>query len=113
MELARPKLMADSLLTATYSYMPDLGPDCPILAIGGTDDAIVSMADLAAWQAHTRRAFRQYLLPGNHFFVRDAPSHVRTQLLEYICRPLRPQLAYLATRREQLQEIAASVEVEG
>lgn len=118
MELARPKLMADSLLTATYSYIPDLGPDCPILAVGGTDDAIVSMADLAAWQTHTRRAFRLYMLPGNHFFVRDAPVHVRAQLLEYICRPLRPHITQLAAgnlrleRREQPQEIHASAEVE-
>jgi medium-chain acyl-[acyl-carrier-protein] hydrolase len=119
MELARPKLVADSLLCATYAYMPDLGPDCPILVVGGTDDPIVSMADLAAWQIHTRRAFRLYMLPGNHFFVRDAPESVRAQLLEYICRPLRPHLAQLATgapgteSQKQPQEIHASARVEG
>ncbi len=118
MALARPKLMADSLLTATYSYSPDLGPDCPILVVGGTDDHIVSMADLAAWQTHTRQAFRLYMLPGDHFFVRDAPAHVRAQLLEYICRPLRPHLEQLTAGKtgaeggKHIRETHAPVHVE-
>lgn len=119
MELARPKLIADSLLTATYAYIPDLGPDCPIMAVGGTDDPIVSIADLTAWQIHTRRAFRLYMLSGDHFFVRDAPVHVRTQLLEYICRPLRPHIAQLEAgkpgteSKESPQEIRVSAQVKG
>lgn len=92
MELALPKLHADSLLAATYTCRPDVKLTCPITAIGGTDDPLVSAADLAGWQSHTSSTFQFHLLPGDHFFVRDASADNRTRLLEYVTRTLRQSL---------------------
>ena len=100
MELALPKLHADSLLAATYTCRPDTPLACPITAIGGTDDPLVSAADLAGWQAYTRSTFQFHLLPGDHFFVRDASTENRARLLEYVARTLRRSLPSSLVRNE-------------
>ncbi len=89
MERILPKLRADALLQATYSYTPDLALNCPITVCIGREDAFVSLPECAAWQAHTSGAFRLHQFPGDHFFVRDAPQPIRAQLLEYLSRTLR------------------------
>jgi medium-chain acyl-[acyl-carrier-protein] hydrolase len=63
-----PTVRADLELVDTYVYSPEPPLDCPILAFGGTEDA-VAPDELAAWQAHTKSTFRVQMLPGNHFFI--------------------------------------------
>jgi len=79
-----PQVRADVLLGNRYSYHPDEALDCPITVMGGTKDTLVSLADLAAWQTHTRQMFRCSTVPGDHFFVRKAAVAV----LDYFCRDL-------------------------
>ena len=58
-----PTLRADLELVDTYVCSPEPPLDCPILAFGGTDDA-VAQDELAAWQVHTNLTFRAQMLPG-------------------------------------------------
>jgi len=88
-----PKLRADALLGATYAYIPDVALDCPITACGGEQDALVSLPELAAWQAHTSSTFRLHQFPGDHFFVRYAPAKERSLLLQQIVNACRKTLA--------------------
>jgi surfactin synthase thioesterase subunit len=43
----------------------------PIVAMGGSEDPVVPVADLATWSRFTSRNFDHHVLPGGHFFLRD------------------------------------------
>jgi surfactin synthase thioesterase subunit len=45
---------------------------CPVLAIGGRDDSVVSAAEMAGWQQSSQGPFIQRELPGAHLFLRDS-----------------------------------------
>lgn len=97
MKFLLPKLHADSLLSATYRYVPGPSLSCPLTAIGGNADMLVLATDIAAWQAHTTGTFRFRLFEGEHFFVRDATETMRKQILNYLVQALRPTLQLAAS----------------
>jgi len=72
-----------------YRYQAEPGFDCPILAIGGTDDVSVVSGDLEGWREQTCRAFRTQLLPGGHFFLRAHGKQLR-DLVRNEIQPVRP-----------------------
>jgi medium-chain acyl-[acyl-carrier-protein] hydrolase len=69
MRLMLPTLRADVKMFETYRYHEEAPLDCPILALGGTEDKTVPVTDLAAWREHTAVSFSQRSFPGDHFFV--------------------------------------------
>lgn len=76
MELLLPTLRADMTLVETYKYC-DEGPlDCPILALGGTQDPMIPIADVAAWREQTSQSFSQRTVAGDHFFVNKSRQTV-------------------------------------
>jgi surfactin synthase thioesterase subunit len=44
---------------------------CPIHAIGGSDDPLVSEDDLAEWRSRTSAEFSVQILRGGHFYLSD------------------------------------------
>jgi medium-chain acyl-[acyl-carrier-protein] hydrolase len=64
-----PALRADFTVIDTYHYQPGPPLPMPIMAFGGTTDALVPTAHLAAWAEHTQGEFRQHLFAGGHFFL--------------------------------------------
>lgn len=84
--------VSERLMVATYACPPDVVLDCPIVACGATEDGLVSLDDLAAWQKHTRKSFSLYIFPGDHFFLLDAPLQLRERFLECLARTLRSAL---------------------
>lgn len=77
MELVLPFLRADFHLCGSYDYRQRPPLQCPVLAIGGTqDEALVGDArNLLAWQAESSGPFRLESLDAGHFFInthRDA-----------------------------------------
>src|SRR5207247_11422405 len=56
MQAVLPTIRADFQLCETYDPADEPPLDCPILALGGRDDARASAADLEAWRAYTRGA---------------------------------------------------------
>jgi medium-chain acyl-[acyl-carrier-protein] hydrolase len=74
MNFMMPMLRADFELIETYIY--SVGPplDCPITALGGTQDEEVSREDLEAWREQTTAHFSLHMLPGDHFFLHSAAS---------------------------------------
>jgi surfactin synthase thioesterase subunit len=61
---------------------------CPIHAIGGSDDPLVSEIDLHEWRARTTADFSVHIVSGGHFYLSDGPRLFAT---------LRPMLSTLAT----------------
>ncbi len=71
LKLLLPPLRADIHIIETSEYQHDDPLPCPITSIGGSDDRVVSLADLAAWGEQTTAAFSHRLYPGGHFFIRQ------------------------------------------
>jgi len=47
---------------------------CPIHAFGGSDDPLVSEADLYEWRSRTSDEFSVQILRGGHFYLSDKPQ---------------------------------------
>jgi len=84
--LALPALRADVRLLEAYRKSEGPLLECPIVALGGEDDASVTPRDLDGWRSETRAAFRARLFTGDHFFLESA----RSELLAEIARALLP-----------------------
>jgi surfactin synthase thioesterase subunit/acyl carrier protein len=59
-------VLADLALFGSYRHVAHPPLECPIVACGGSDDALVSADDLAAWKSYSIAGFEQYVVPGNH-----------------------------------------------
>jgi surfactin synthase thioesterase subunit len=69
LELMLPTLRADVGLYENYRCLPEPPLDTPITALGGSEDHLVPLEELAAWGAQTT-AFRGVRLrPGHHFYL--------------------------------------------
>ena len=55
--------------------------DCPITALGGTEDPAVSAAMLAGWRERTAARFAQHAFPGDHFYLNEAREAVVAAIL--------------------------------
>lgn len=81
-------MRADLSVCRTYDYSPDEPLDCGISAFGGLNDLEVSSTELAAWRAQTSDRFALRMVPGGHFFIREA----RRSVLEAVSWDLRRRL---------------------
>lgn len=81
LQIFLPAMRADFTLIDTYRYQPGPPLPLPIVAFGGTDDALVPAANLAAWAQHTRSSFRQHLFAGGHFFLHGVRQEMLTCML--------------------------------
>jgi medium-chain acyl-[acyl-carrier-protein] hydrolase len=83
-EIFVPILRADLTVCETYAYEPDEPLPCPVTALGGRTDEMVTEAELRAWDVHTTAAFTLHLVPGGHFYMRGAEhllaEHIRHAL---------------------------------
>lgn len=80
-----PAIRADHRAIETYRRSDEPVLDCPIVALTGTADPYVRVAEAAAWSRLTRHGFALHELPGGHFFL-DAQR-------DRVCGILREHLA--------------------
>jgi medium-chain acyl-[acyl-carrier-protein] hydrolase len=75
--LDEPELLAyflsiirdDAKLFESYRYASDEPLACPITALAGTADPMVTRETLEPWATQTEGPFRTALFPGGHFFI--------------------------------------------
>jgi medium-chain acyl-[acyl-carrier-protein] hydrolase len=84
MALMVPTLRADFALRDTYRYVSDSPLPCSISAFAGREDGNARVESIEPWREETDRQFRQWVLPGGHFFLRD----VQNPLLSIVSRLL-------------------------
>lgn len=84
-----PLLRADFALAESYRYVDDEPLDCPISVWGGTEDGH-PRRHLEAWREQTSAEFVLRMLPGGHFFIRDAERELVRALAHDLERALRP-----------------------
>lgn len=81
-ELMLPLLRADFAIAETYVHVPGEPLDCPVLALGGRDDPLVSEPEVRAWRETTTGPFRHRMIPGDHFFPQQARGLVLAALAD-------------------------------
>ena len=80
-----PVLRGDFRLLEGYSYKARPPLSCPITAVGGAQDSMVTADALHGWRPHTQGALTTHLLEGAHFFIQ---SH-QGRFLEVLSAELR------------------------
>ena len=77
MDLFRPVLRRDFMACETYRLTSEPPLDIPALCLGGTEDPDIPPEALSAWSQHFTQLPGLGLLPGGHFYFRDAlPAQV-------------------------------------
>lgn len=76
LDLYLPALRADFEVLETYAYSMEAPLTCPILALGGREDARSSHEQLAQWGAQTAGAFDLKLFDGGHFYLQPQRESV-------------------------------------
>jgi len=89
-ELFVPLLRADLTLVETYPCVVQLPLPCPLVALGGTHDPRVSLAELQAWQALTHARFTLRVFPGDHFYFNQQPLPLLQTIAEILIATQRP-----------------------
>lgn len=72
MELLLPVLRADFAIGQPGVLKLEPPLDCPITVFGGLEDLTARRPCLEGWREHTSGRFLLRMLPGGHFFLRDA-----------------------------------------
>lgn len=80
MRVLLPLLRADLTLIETYVYQAQAPLDCPISAMGGSQDPEANRMELDAWREQTRGSFTLRMFPGDHFFLASSKMAVLAAL---------------------------------
>ena len=76
LELLLPMLRADIRASEGYEYRAEDPLTCAVNALCGSSDASALPHEVEAWSKETTGPFAFSFIPGDHFFVRGAPTHV-------------------------------------
>lgn len=69
MELALPSLRGDFAAVETYQYVPGEPLDIPMTALCGSEDRVVSEAEMREWQQMSALPVRFHTVKAGHLFV--------------------------------------------
>ena len=81
-----PALRSDYRAAETYRWTPTLPLTCPIVALIGDSDPLVTVNEARAWADHTAAEFELGVYPGGHFYLNDHASAVMAQLTDQFRR---------------------------
>ncbi|MEM7554595.1 MAG: thioesterase domain-containing protein [Cyanobacteria bacterium P01_A01_bin.84] len=84
-----PTIYADIHIVKTYTYKEETPLDCPISALGGSEDGLFSHQSIACWKQQTQNYFHLQMFPGDHFFLHNA----QTSLLNYLSQEIKKYLS--------------------
>ncbi|MGC4019658.1 MAG: alpha/beta fold hydrolase [Muricomes sp.] len=82
-----PMLRADFTLDEVYQARTRTKLQCPILALGGSNDSEADHNELLQWNDYTVSEFEYRIFQGGHFFIKTRESeifpYIRQKILEY------------------------------
>jgi surfactin synthase thioesterase subunit len=91
LKLCLPVVRADFEMCETWRPGSTAALSCPVLAVGGYDDASVDEHGLDAWRDETTGKFARVMLAGDHFYHMNAAT--RAPLLDVLGASLATVLA--------------------
>ena len=84
--LLLPALRADIAALETHRPPRRAPLPCPIVAFGGSDDALTPKAHLEAWREETVSNFEICVFPGGHFYLEPGRTAVLAKVSELLVR---------------------------
>lgn len=72
----RPIIQTGIELLKQYRFVPGPSLACPIVALGGTTDAVVLEHHLTGWRDHCSHGFELVTVEGGHLFHQERPGDV-------------------------------------
>jgi medium-chain acyl-[acyl-carrier-protein] hydrolase len=90
LKLLLPVLRSDLEIYETYRYVPAAPLDVPILALGGTEDSIVTKSQVLDWSAYTTARFEADMLPGGHFFLQENMEQTTDRVRQFLSSIVTP-----------------------
>lgn len=87
--LSLPPLRADLQAVETYHYAPEALLDTPITLLHGSQDTLVSRAEVNAWRELTTGTVRFHEVDAGHLFVDTHRDWVLAHVAELLCRTIR------------------------
>ena len=84
--LLLPTLRADIAALETHQPPRRAPLSCPIVAFGGSDDALTPKAHLEAWREETNSNFEICVFPGGHFYLDSGVTTVLAKVSEFLVR---------------------------
>ena len=76
MQALLPALRADFKLHETWRYSPSRPLACPMTALAGLNDPVVTVGEMEGWYRHTSCDFELMVFAGAHFFIEEAFERV-------------------------------------
>jgi medium-chain acyl-[acyl-carrier-protein] hydrolase len=76
LQILLPMLRADFRLNETYVYTPGSTLNCPLTALAGLTDKLVTPDEMTGWGEKTEGDFSLVRIPGGHFFILECPDLV-------------------------------------
>jgi surfactin synthase thioesterase subunit len=80
LDLMLPMIRADFAMAEDYARDDGEPLPIPLRSFAGADDATVGAADVAAWSVESTFPLPSIVLPGGHFFMREAGVALRETL---------------------------------
>lgn len=77
-------LKADYAVMENYHYVVKPAIDCPITALSGDTDPVVSNEQLDDWRFHTSSRFNKISIPGDHFSIISDPKELIKEIVKGI-----------------------------
>lgn len=84
LELLLPMLRADFRMSEHYQYDGVSRLNCPLLALGSSEDEWITKASIEGWQAMTLQQFDSAWFKGDHFYLNHHPQILIDYLLNKI-----------------------------
>jgi medium-chain acyl-[acyl-carrier-protein] hydrolase len=84
--LVLPALRADIAALETHRPPRRAPLPCPIVAFGGSDDALTPSTHLEAWREETASNFEICVFPGGHFYLDSGRTAVLAKVSEFLVR---------------------------
>jgi surfactin synthase thioesterase subunit len=82
MEMFLPALKADFTAHETFDRSQITQIDCPVTALAGHDDPMVTHTLMREWRRHTKEFFELRIIPGDHFFLSTSGDLVLSTIRE-------------------------------
>ena len=82
LEIAMPAIRADYAAVGRYEHRPGPLLTCPVTALTGDDDPVVTPAEAREWADRTTGPFALQVFPGRHFYLIEHADAARAVVEE-------------------------------
>lgn len=88
LEVILPVIRADFRAVQAYRYRPGAKLSCPVVAMLGCSDPLVSAEEAARWAEHTTAGCSVHVFEGDHFYLVPRLPQLAELISRYLAQPV-------------------------